>query len=236
MIKKGLSQRVSFFKIPLFCVLYLFSTDHSLMAEEPVEGPVCLIARSDAASDETLDAVVEGLKALGLICQRRVAALTHPFDFTDGGYWGSSEKSFVVGLWLYQSKDGRSFTVRGLDFSSHLQFGMAKAVTQNLTSDSVRDTIMDLTLQVLRQTHMVGFLKRKTMFIWDTSIETLEAHYEREGVRHPLLPKILSQNDSEVIAKARLRAGRIEWQFASTVAEKALDEGKVLWLKQVHER
>lgn len=249
-MNKFLSSCVRFLQLFVFLAVIfqsLGAAESSSASLAVSQTSSCLLARSQRVSDDLAASLRDALEnSAAAQCKLLDSTLEQPFFSGSDSLWGNADSKMVLGLWLTRSIDGRELVVRGFDFESKLQFGMGKATTHNLTSDSAQETFLELINDVLEQFPYIGYLEGQEFFSWGLkrvvrqsrqNMATVELHSTHEFKRHPFLPiQLENEKSSYSMGKAVFRDDHLMFSKAlSKELHRALDEKKRLWLKLVNE-
>lgn len=202
----------------------------------------CVLARSSRISDELFVNISDALKE-NVRCRLNEAFVENPLLLGDEPLWGIHDGHTVVGLWVSRSIDGRELWIRGVDFVSQLQFGMEKATTHNLTNESALETFVQLIHEVFKQHPFQGIVWQKEFAVWGVDRSAFDelkgALYlpSANSLRHPLLPVLMSERrKGDSVGAASIKGSELSRvNLKSKDAQRALDEGKGLWLKLSNE-
>jgi hypothetical protein len=257
-MKKILSPCVRFFTIAVFGAGSFLATSSEILAAKnnsqkldltyDVQATPCLLAHDEHVAEDVASSVRESLeKEFGAKCRLVEAPLQNPFTHGNEPMWAATDSKIIFGLWLSRSIDGRELLVRGLDFVSRLQFGMNKATTHNLTSDSAQEAFVLLAGVVIKQYPYIGVSTGRKFVAWNMGLSNsanadrsvgVEFLLAADPIRHPFLPiRIDDGSSSQTIGKGVFRQNRILLaKTNSKEFESALDGDKKLWLKRTHER
>lgn len=228
-MNKQLSHRVSL----IISAHLLVSVGGAYALDRDSSAVPCNLARSDRIPVELVSALRDELELNSSIkCKLLEVPITDPLGSSSSGLWAAPESSALWGLWMDRSNDGREFVVRGVDFQSHLQFGMNKATTHNLTTDSALEAFTRLAVSVVDQNSYQGVLQSKGFISWAPLEGDIGFFKDPVFDRHMLLPIRLDRSVSpKPMGRGRLVQDHL---IVDPSVQRALDGGERLWLKLIH--
>ena len=123
-----------------------------------------------------------------------------PFSSSSQGVWRVHSLTASMGYWIDISSDGSEVTFRGIDLSSNLSWGQARAATTGISETSRVNVVKSVVDRVIEQFPFVGFVDGTKFFAW-TKLGSMKVHAVRRknSERHPFLPFLL-ESETEVVA------------------------------------